>query len=92
MIVLLIPPAIFTESAELVLGITNASLQHLIAGDALQFGWRIQADIPEIATDVRGEEAVNEWISCRIERGHALNERGYGCHRFGAWDVTVDLK
>ncbi len=49
-------------------------------------------NIPEIAAEMSGEEAVDERISGRVERRQALDERGDGDHRLRLWDVAVNLK
>ena len=52
----------------------------------------VEIGSPEIAAEVGGEEAVDEWIGCRVERRQTLDERRHGRHRLGAGDVTVHLQ
>ena len=48
--------------------------------------------LPEIATEMGGEEAVDERVGGWIERRQTLDESGNGDHRLALWYVAVNLQ
>ena len=48
--------------------------------------------LPQVATEVRREEAIDEGIGGGIERRQTLDEGRNGRHRLGLGDVAVDLQ